>query len=487
MPAKRPTARPSTPARSGCGSIGSVGTSAGTSTSKLPVDGGLEDLEVAQALLQDEVVGRLLGGALVLGELGLDGLDRVGDLGLHLLPPRGDEGGGVRVGRGRRQLGALALGDDRDDVVGVGVGAGLGHLGGDGDGRARRRIVRSTVKPSSASSSAVALADVAALDHGPDRLQLGGAVVDAVVARAAGERVGHVERLLVDEVGLRLVDLGLAGAEEVGGAGRDDHDEEDDPLAAPDDGEVVAEGEALLLGGRDRDVARRQVARRVAPVAGDVAVLHVRRCSYDRCPLRAEEHPAREGRAPWRDACAVVPDSRRGRRDLHAVEAASRRGRCRSRHGTPAHRPRCTAASRRAARRSRAGTSRSATGLTTVAGLPATTMPGGTSWTTTEPAPTSASSPISTPGRIVAVGADAGEAPHHGAALALLVARAVHRVRVVGEDDVGADEDVVLDGDHLEEAAGCGCGPGCRCGCRTRAPRWCRSSSRRRRRCPRGC
>ena len=52
-----------------------------------------------------------------------------------------------------------------------------------------------------------------------------------------------------------------------------------------------------------------------------------------------------------------------------------------------------------------------------------------------------------------AVGADARQAAHHGAPLAVLVARAAHRVRVVGEDDVGTDEDVVLDGHELEEAA----------------------------------
>src|SRR5450756_1342900 len=50
-------------------------------------------------------------------------------------------------------------------------------------------------------------------------------------------------------------------------------------------------------------------------------------------------------------------------------------------------------------------------------------------------------------------GADARQAAHHGASLAVLVARTVHGVRVVGEDDVGADEDVVLDGHQLEEAA----------------------------------
>ena len=52
-----------------------------------------------------------------------------------------------------------------------------------------------------------------------------------------------------------------------------------------------------------------------------------------------------------------------------------------------------------------------------------------------------------------AVGADARQPAHGGAALAVLVARAAHRVRVVGEDDVGPDEDVVLDGHELEEAA----------------------------------
>jgi hypothetical protein len=42
-----------------------------------------------------------------------------------------------------------------------------------------------------------------------------------------------------------------------------------------------------------------------------------------------------------------------------------------------------------------------------------------------------------------AVGADARQAAHHGASLAVLVARAAHRVRIVGEDDVRAHEDVI--------------------------------------------
>ena len=52
------------------------------------------------------------------------------------------------------------------------------------------------------------------------------------------------------------------------------------------------------------------------------------------------------------------------------------------------------------------------------------------------------------------VGADAGQTAHHGAALAVFVARTVHGVRIVGEDGVGAHEHVVFDGHHLEEAAG---------------------------------
>ena len=91
--------------------------------------------------------------------------------------------------------------------------------------------------------------------------------------------------------------------------------------------------------------------------------------------------------------------------------------------------------------------------MTTRAGLPATTAPSGTSLTTTDPAPISEPSPISHAGKDRAVGADARQAAHGGAALAVLVARAPHRVRVVGEDDVGPHEHVVLDGHQLEEAA----------------------------------
>ena len=50
------------------------------------------------------------------------------------------------------------------------------------------------------------------------------------------------------------------------------------------------------------------------------------------------------------------------------------------------------------------------------------------------------------------VGADSGEPTHGGPATALGVAGTAHGVRIVGERHVGADKDVVFDGDQLEEA-----------------------------------
>ena len=64
---------------------------------------------------------------------------------------------------------------------------------------------------------------------------------------------------------------------------------------------------------------------------------------------------------------------------------------------------------------------------------------------TTAPAATKASSPTSTPGRIVSPGADPAGAPQVGAAQRLAGRVAAHRV-VVGNRHPRAEEDVVLDG-----------------------------------------
>ena len=56
------------------------------------------------------------------------------------------------------------------------------------------------------------------------------------------------------------------------------------------------------------------------------------------------------------------------------------------------------------------------------------------------------------PGQDRRVRADPGEPAHGGPATALGVAGTAHRVWVVGERHVGADKDVVFDGDQLEEA-----------------------------------
>ena len=70
----------------------------------------------------------------------------------------------------------------------------------------------------------------------------------------------------------------------------------------------------------------------------------------------------------------------------------------------------------------------------------------------TAPASTSAPSPISRrAGSVLLARCAPGGAPR--ARPCSLRTRAAHRVRVVGEDDVGPDEDVVLDGHELQEAA----------------------------------
>src|ERR687885_468181 len=78
------------------------------------------------------------------------------------------------------------------------------------------------------------------------------------------------------------------------------------------------------------------------------------------------------------------------------------------------------------------------------AGLPATTAPAGTSRVTTEPAPTIARSPISTPQRMVAL--LPMEAPRRTA-----VGARGARPPVVDEHDAVADEDLVLDADALAD------------------------------------
>ena len=78
------------------------------------------------------------------------------------------------------------------------------------------------------------------------------------------------------------------------------------------------------------------------------------------------------------------------------------------------------------------------------AGLPMTTALSGTDFVTTAPAPTMARLPIVRPGRMVAPPPDrsAGFNRRHREGGWILLAA---RKRVIGEGDIGADEDVVLD------------------------------------------
>lgn len=84
------------------------------------------------------------------------------------------------------------------------------------------------------------------------------------------------------------------------------------------------------------------------------------------------------------------------------------------------------------------------------AGLPATMTPGGTSFVTTAPAPTMALAPMISPGRITAPPPDRSALANGGDREAVRVDLGA-REFVVGERDVRADEDIVLDAQAIPE------------------------------------
>ena len=104
-------------ARHGSGANGAVGHRGRHQHAVVAGGGGLADDEVLQALLEHQVVGRLLGGLRVLAELRLDGVGGLLDLRLLALLAPVHVGVGVGVGGGGGQLGILAVGGDEHHVA----------------------------------------------------------------------------------------------------------------------------------------------------------------------------------------------------------------------------------------------------------------------------------------------------------------------------------------------------------------------------------
>ena len=154
-----------------------------------------------------------------------------------------------------------------------------------------------------------------------------------------------------------------------------------------------------------------------------------RRACTPRRPLAAARLGAAASRYTRAGARLVLPRGRRSRTPgsgaVHAARVAQER--------------------RELGRYWFSSSSSSGTSRSTRAGLPTTTLRGGTSFVTTAPAPTNASSPISTPGQRIAP--PPTRAPRRivgpfDQLVALL--GAAHEV-VVRRDDAGRDEDVLLE------------------------------------------
>ena len=265
------------------------------------------DLQVLQALLEHQVVGRLVGG--------LRGTRRAApgrrrrpwrsELLLALLAPV-DEGLGVGVGGLGGDLAATSLVAEMTTTllplvellpVSDGLRAGAHRVVAGCDALLLQQLVG-------------ALLHVRAGDDVADGGHLAVQRVGVDVGLAEG--VGDVDVLLVDERRAGLVLLGLARREEVGGGGGDDDDEEDDPLAAPEHAEVVAQGETLGLPHVRH--ARRRAGGRVAqllplpPLEVSVAMRVLSSCvRYRWSSTRGGRNPIskRPGGAPRPARCAA--------------------------------------------------------------------------------------------------------------------------------------------------------------------------------------
>ena len=131
-----------------------------------------------------------------------------------------------------------------------------------------------------------ALLHVWARQHAADAAQLQSPLVGVGVA-LPGEGIRDFQGLLVDEVGVGLVHLGLAVREVERRGGGHDHDEQDDPLAAPEHVEVVAQREALALRlGHERRLIVRGAGRRpgTAVVAAAVQLVFAHLTSQEEVP-----------------------------------------------------------------------------------------------------------------------------------------------------------------------------------------------------------
>ena len=235
--------------------------------------GGLADDEVLQALLEHEVVGRLLRRLRVLAQLRLDGVGGLLDLRLLALLAPVHVGGGVGVGRRRGQFRILAAGGDEHHVAAAAGVAAVARLRAGGD-----RVAGGVVDALLLEDGAGALLHLRA---GEDVVDGGHLAVERIGVRVAlAQRVVDADALLVDERGGRLVLLGLARRVEVGAGGGDHDDEQDDPLAPPEHAEVVAQREPFGLelvrcarrraGGHVRALAvaaLRDVRRQQSPLA----------------------------------------------------------------------------------------------------------------------------------------------------------------------------------------------------------------------------
>ncbi len=217
--------------------------------------GRLEDPEVLQALCEDEVVGALLGRSLIGLELRLGRVRwPAGSAWRSARVRQRDERHRVGVGGRGRQPGARARGGDAHHVA----RRRRGRRPGVGDGLRRDREAgdRDALVAQHSSGSP---RHVRARQHAPYAGQLEVAR-GGVGVRLPGQRIGEVQLLLVDEVGAGLILFGLARREEVGRArGHSDH-QQDDPLAAPEHGQVVAKRDGSALAKFARRAGRSRLA-----------------------------------------------------------------------------------------------------------------------------------------------------------------------------------------------------------------------------------